>query len=54
MTKLTVLGKEEKTDRTTKQEIMKTFISRELGCLGILSERLIFRPFLQLSMQKEV
>ena len=37
-----------------KQEIMKAFICKELGVLGIISEELIFYPLFQLFMQKDI
>ena len=53
-TNLTVPRKEKTGDKTGKQEIMKAFICKELGVLGIISEELIFYPLFQLFMQKDI
>ena len=54
VTNLTVPGKEKTGDKTGKQEILKAFICRELGVLGIISDELIVYPFIQLFMQKDI
>lgn len=51
--KLTVLKKKEKTAEQLREKLMKAFISREVGGLKIISNELIFHPFLQLFMKKE-